>query len=74
MGKPGITSPLLWEPTLGDWVVVTDASVRCYGGHPIVLRLWVSLVLFWATRRIGFGIVPDGRIVLRTLGTGCLAG
>ena len=58
----------------GRWLVVLDGSVSCYGGQPIVLRLWVSLLLCWATRRIGFGIVPDACLVLRTVGTGCLMG
>ena len=56
----------------GRWLVVLDGSVSCYGGQPIVLRLWVSFLLCRATRRIGFGIVPDACLVLRTLGTGCL--
>ena len=52
----------------GRWLVVLDGSVSCYGGHPIVLWLWVSFLLCWATRFIGFGIVPDACLVLRTLG------
>ena len=62
------------ELTLRGWLVVMGDSVSCYGGHPIVLRLWVSFLLCWSTRRIGFGIVPDARMVLRTLATGCLVG
>ena len=62
------------ELTLGGWLVVMDDSVSCYGGHRIVLRLWVSFLLCWSTRCIGFGVVPDARLVLRTLGTECLVG
>ena len=40
----------------GCWLVVLDGSVSCYGGKPIMLRLWVSFLLCWATRRIGFGL------------------
>ena len=58
----------------GRWLVVLDGCVSCYGGQPIVLRLWVSFMLCWATRRIGFSIVPDACLVLRTVGTGCLIG
>ena len=56
------------ELTWGGWLVVMDGSVSCYGGQPIVLRLWVSLLPCWSTRRNSFGIVPDARLVLRTLG------
>ena len=33
------------ELTWGGWLVVMDGSVSCYGGHPVVLRLWVSFML-----------------------------
>ena len=62
------------EVTLGGWLVVMGDSVRCYGGRPIVLRLWVSFLLCWSTQCIGFGVVPVVRLVLRTLATGCLVG
>ena len=58
----------------GRQLGVLVGSVSCYGGQSIVLRLRGSLVLCWATRWIGFGIVPDARMVLRTVGTGCLVG
>ena len=77
--------PLLWVESRnspgplglgpwGRWLVVLDGSFRCYGGQPIVLRLWISFLLCWSIRRIGFSIVPDARQELRTLGTGCLVG
>ena len=33
------------ELTWGGCLEVIDGSVSCYGGHPVVLRLWVSLLL-----------------------------
>ena len=58
----------------GCWLVVVEGSVSCYGWQPIVLCLWVSFLLCCGTRFIGFGIVPDACLVLRTLGAGCLVG
>ena len=73
-------SPLLWvesKNSPGPVGALAGGAGRqwyCYGGPSIVLRLWVSFLLCWATRRIGFDIVPDACLVLRTLGTGCLVG
>ena len=58
------------ELTLGGCLVVMGDSVSCYDGDPIVLRLWVSLLLCLSTRCIGFGILPDARVVLGALDTG----
>ena len=62
------------ELTWGGRLVVMDGSVSCYVGQPIVLRLLFFFLPCWCTWCIGFGIVPGARMVLRTLGTGCLVG
>ena len=46
------------ELTLGGCLIVKGDTVSCYDGDPMVLRLWVSFWRFWATRCIGFSIVP----------------
>ena len=58
----------------GRQLAMLVGNVSCYGGQSIVLRLWVSSVVCWATRLIGFGTVPDALMVLQTQGTRCLVG